>query len=483
MTAPPLLSPRPGVEEEHTFRPWAWPLVGALGLFLVVAAVSIDRHGLLEVGASPWRILLSVPGTCLVLLAWWRLGPTWRRPRLVLALWSLVLLFSPPLHSRDAYSYAAQGWLMSRGLDPYSVASGDAAQSGLLVGIHWFRTTSVYPPLSLEIFGVVSRMFGGDLYWTAVGMRLPNLVAIVVLVWCLKRLADKAGISSRLVLWAGVLNPVMLVQWVGGIHNDAIMVAILALSFLVAHDVRARGWGAMVSGGVLIGLAMSIKQSAAVAGVGMVALAWAASQRTLHDSQRTWWALAARAAAGGAAAVGTFGFVSWVTGLGLAWRNPSAGSPLQATSNAPISWVASFARFNELISDGRIISALTLFTSLLIVAGIVRLVLDVGPRPPHSVGQPWLLACGVLLAFAVLGPALQPWYLTWVIPFVALARPSARLQRVFLVVTTVCALLAPLQDVMAPYWAMGVLVLPVWALWRWLQRHDVVFLSTAETVV
>ncbi len=478
-----MLSPRPGAEKEHTSGPWVWPLAGALGLFLVVAAATIDRHGLLEVGSSPWRVVLSVPGTCLVLLAWWRLGPSWRHPRLVLALWSLVLLFSPPLHSRDSYSYAAQGWLMSRGLDPYSVASGDAAQSGLLVGIHWFRTTSVYPPLSLEIFGVVSRMFGGDLYWTAVGMRLPNLLAIIVLAWCLPKLADRASVSRRLVLWAGLLNPVMLVQWVGGIHNDAIMVAILAVAFLVAHDVRARGWWAMVAGGAMIGLAMSIKQSAAVAGVSMVALAWAASQPVLDEKSRTWWALALRAAAGGAAAVGAFGLLSWVTGLGLGWRNPSAGSPLQATSNAPISWVASFARFHELISDGRIISGLTLFTALLIVAGIVRLVLEVGPRPPDSVGEPWLLACGVLLAFAVLGPALQPWYLTWVLPFVVLARPSVRLQRFFLVVAFVCALLAPLQDVMAPYWAMGVLVLPVWALWRWLQRRDVTFLIPAETVV
>ncbi len=483
MPASPLIPSRGGAWMERTFGPWMWPLLGALGLLLVVSAVSIDRHGLLEVGASPWRAVASIPGTCLVLVAWWRLGPDWRRPRLVLALWSLVLLFSPPLHSRDAYSYAAQGWLVSRGLDPYSVASGDAAQSGLLVGIHWFRTTSVYPPLSLEIFGVVSEIFGGDLYWSAVGMRLPNMVALGVLLWCLPRLADRAGISRRLVLWAGLLNPVMLVQWVGGIHNDAIMVAILAVAFLVAHEVRARGWPAMVAGGALIGLAMSIKQSAAVAGVGVVALAWAASQSSLPEKSRTWWGLAVRAGAGGAAALGVFALVSWVSGLGFGWRNPTAGSPLQATSNAPISWVASFARFHELLPDDRIISILTVFTAVLVVAGIVWLVWRVGPRPPGSVGQPWLLTCGVLLAFAVLGPALQPWYLTWVIPFFVLARPAVRLQRVFLVVTFVCALLAPMQDVMAPYWAMGVLVLPVWMLWRWLQRHHVVVLGPHETVV
>ncbi len=181
--------------------------------------------------------------------------------------------------------------------------------------------------------------------------------------------------------------------------------------------------------------------------------------------------------------MGAFVSISAVTGLGLGWRNPTAGSPLQATSNAPISWVASFARFHELLSDTRIISILTVFTGLLIVAGIVWLVWWVGPRPPDSIGAPWLVACGSLLAFAVLGPALQPWYLTWVIPFVALARPALRIQHVFVVVTVVCSLLAPLQDVMAPYWAMGVLVLPAWGLWRWLRRGGIAVLGPRETLV
>lgn len=462
---------------------WTWPLVGVLGLLLVSAAVTIDRSGLLEVGPSPWRILLTLPGHLLLLYAWWRMGPAWSRPRTVLALWSLVLLFSPPLHSRDAFSYAAQGWLMSHGLDPYMVLSGDAGQSGLLVGIHWFDTTSVYPPLSLEIFGAISRLFDGNLYWTAVGMRLPNLVAIAVLAWCLTKLADRAGVRRNVVLWAGLLNPVLVVQWVGGIHNDAVMVALVALAYLAAQHVGARGWTAMVAGGMLIGVAMSIKQSAAVAGVGVVALAWAAAQPTLPVKSRTWLGLAARAAAGGAAAVGAFALISWVTGLGMGWRNPTAGSPLQATSNAPISWVASFGRFHELLPDAQIITILTPITGLLVVAGIVWLVWRCGPRPPTTVGEPWLVACGVLLAFAVLGPALQPWYLTWVLPFVALSRPSLRLQHVFLLVTVVCVVLAPLQDVLAPYVAMGVLVLPSWWLWgRW-RMDETVVLGQVETQV
>ena len=480
MPASPPATPRSGVEG---VRAWTWPLLGALGLFLVVAAVTVDRVGLLEVGPRPWRGLVTLPGHGLLLYSWWRMGPTWRRPFPVLALWSLVLLFSPPLHSRDSYSYAAQGWLISHGLDPYSVISGNADQPGLLVGIHWFRTTSVYPPLSLEIFGLISRLFNGNLYWSAVGMRLPNLVAIVVLAWCLSKLAQRAGVGRNMVLWAGLLNPVILVQWVGGIHNDAVMVALVAVAFLAAHRLGARGWPAVVLGGVFIGLAMAIKQSAAVAGVGVVALAWASAHPGLPARARTWWGILARSAAGGSAAIGVFTLVSWATGLGFGWRNPTAGSPLQATSNAPISWVASFARFHELMSEARIISILTVFTSVLIVAGIAFLVWRLGPRPPDSVGQPWLLACGVLTSFAVLGPALQPWYFTWILPFVALARPGLKLQHLFLTVTVVCGVLAPLQDVMAPYMAMGVIAFPVWLLWRRLRADDVAVLERPKTLV
>lgn len=246
---------------------WFQVLLGVVGLGLISASAVLDMHGLLERGGSWWRPLLSVPGHLLLLLAWWRLGPRVARPLLVLVVWVAAIVAVPPLHSRDAYSYAAQGWLMANRFDPYLVFSGSAEQSGLLVGVHWFRTTSVYPPLSLEIFGWVARLFDSDLYWTPIGMRVPNLLAIAVLVWVLPKLAAKVGVSRAAVLWAGLLNPVVIVQWVGGIHNDAVMVAVIALAFWVAYCTNWRGYFGMLAGGALIGVAMAVKQSAALAGL------------------------------------------------------------------------------------------------------------------------------------------------------------------------------------------------------------------------
>lgn len=477
--APPELRSRP----EISVRPWLWAFVGVLGLLLVAGAATLDMEGLLERGASWWRPLLTLPGHLLVIVAWWQLGPAIKRPLAVLSVWVLALLFVPPLHSRDAFSYAAQGYLMTHGLDPYVVASGAAGEPGLLVGVHWFKTTSVYPPLSLELFGAVSRLFDAHLYWTVVGMRLPNLLAMAVLAWCLPKLAARVGVSRSAVLWAGLLNPLVLMQWVGGIHNDAVMVALLAVACLAAQSIRWRGYAGMLAGGALVGVAMAVKQSAAVAGLGVVALAWAAAAPHLEERRRTWGGLVRRTLAAGGMALAVFVLISLATGLGFGWNARTAGSPLAATSNAPISWVASFLRFHELLSPTGVIAVLTPLTSLLVVGAAVWLVLRFGPRPPATTGQPWALAAGVLTAFAILGPALQPWYLTWAVPFVILARPSRRWQQVWLLVVVLASVIPALQDLMAPYLAMGLLVVPGWLLWRRMRRLGTTVFPDAGTVV
>ncbi len=454
---------------------WWWVAAGVAGLVLVSAGIALDTVGMLEADASWWRPLLTVPGSALLLVAWWRLRGRVARPGMVLAIWSAVLVPMPPLHSRDVYSYAAQGWLVSHGLDPYVVPSGDAGQAGLLVGQHWAATTSVYPPLALELFGGVSVLFRADLWWTALGMRVPNLIAMAVLVAVLPRLARHAGVDGRTALWAGLLNPLVVVQWVGGGHNDAVMVALLAVAFLAAHDAAWRGYRGMVLGGALTGPAMGVKQSAAVAGLAVVALAWRAALPRLEQRRRTWFALVFRATAAGAAAVLAFLGVSFATGLGMGWRNPTAGSPLEAVSNAPLSWLAWLARSISPTTAQTITPLLTALSSLLVLAALAWLVVRYGPRPPDGPGRPWALAVGALLAFAALGPALQPWYLTWVAPFVALATPSPRAQRAWLATVGAVALLPALQDVMAPPVAMAVLAVPVWLALRALRARDVVF--------
>ena len=71
-----------------------------------------------------------------------------------------------------------------------------------------------------------------------------------------------------------------------------------------------------------------------------------------------------------------------------------------------------------------------------------------------------------------LAPALQSWYLTWLLPLYAFAGLPARWHRVWLVCVLAFSLLPALQDKIAPYWAMFVVAVPAVVLWRAMTASD-----------
>lgn len=441
-------------------RKWLWVTTGVLAVLVIVGAAFADAPGLLERQASWWRVIVSFPAHATLLLSWWQLGPRWHRPRTVAVLWSAPMLVSLPLHSRDAYAYAAAGWQVARGVSPYEQQIGAAGQPGLLVGTHWHETTSVYPSLQLDLFGLASRLADGDLFWAPAAMRLQSVLALAILAWVLPRLARRFGVDESLVLWAGVMNPVILVQWIGGAHNDALMVALCAAAFLAVTDLGWRGWRGLVVAGVLLGAAMGIKQSAALFGLGVVAIAW----QLRRPTRSNWWQLAVVAVVPGAVTVLTFLVSSWRWGLG--WRNPTAGNPIGASSNAPLSWVASFLRFHEVFPEGVADGAVGLLSTVLIVVAVVLAWVRWGPKGRATGDEPWLFTVAVLGAFMLFAPALQPWYLTWLLPLYAFTPPSARRDGVWLLAVLSFGLLPALQDAMAPYVAMGVVAGVLLVGWR-----------------
>ena len=80
-------------------------------------------------------LTLMVAGLGLMVWAWLSVGRevlAGVRHRLVpmAAWWSAPLLLMPPLFSRDAWSYAAQGALVAKGYDPYSVGPACCRATG-----------------------------------------------------------------------------------------------------------------------------------------------------------------------------------------------------------------------------------------------------------------------------------------------------------------------------------------------------------------
>ena len=394
-----------------------------------------------------------------MLFAWWRIGPRFPHPVVATVLWALPLLACPLVYSLDVNAYLTQGWMVLGGHDPYVMTLGEPQLPGIVVGVDWVNTTSVYPAGSLLIFAAVFWASGG-LPWLGILLfRLLHLACLLVVAWAVKRIAPRVGVPVNTALWAGIATPLLILQWIGGLHNDAVLVALIALAVLVA---TRGGWSGLLLGGALIGASLTIKQSGAAAGLGIVALAWAASPG------RDWWRLAGRAAAAGAVAVGVFVGVSLGSGLGFGWNNPTAGSPLAVMSDSPLSWVIQVMRFlGQEASLTPVMRVLTLVAGLAVLTAWVWLVARFGPRPGEP-GRPWVVLLGGLLAFALLGPALQPWYFTWVAPFVALALPGRRWQRIWLSATVVVVMAAATQV----SFGSPLLCLATWLSWRFLEAKD-----------
>ena len=79
----------------------------------------------------------------------------------------------------------------------------------------------------------------------------------------------------------------------------------------------------------------------------------------------------------------------------------------------------------------------------------------------------------VLAAFCVLGPALQPWYLTMLLPLYVFWLAGPRWDRAWLVVVVGFTLLPALQTLVAPLIAMPLLAVPLWWLWSEMSRRGV----------
>ena len=437
---------------------WGWVGFGMLASVVTAAFAWVVPQPAVTVVDYLLAALFLVPCAGL-LFAWWRIGPRFPHPVVATVLWALPLLACPLLFSFDVNAYLTQGWMVLGGHDPYVMTLGEPQLPGITVGADWVDTTSVYPAGALLIFAAVFWASGG-LPWLGILLfRLLHLACLLVVAWAVKRVAPRVGVPVNTALWAGIATPLLILQWIGGLHNDAVLVALIALAVLVA---TRGGWSGLLLGGALIGLSLTVKQSGAAAGLGIVALAWAASPG------RDWWRLAGRAAAAGAVAVGVFVGVSLGSGLGFGWNNPTAGSPLAVMSDSPLSWVIQVMRFlGQEASLTPVMRVLTLVAGLAVLTAWVWLVARFGPRPGEP-GRPWVVLLGGLLAFALLGPALQPWYFTWVAPFVALALPGRRWQRIWLSATVVVVMAASTQVSLGS----PLLGLAVWWLWRRLEAED-----------
>lgn len=320
--------------------------------------------------------LVAWLGVVVVGLAWWasRLLAVGHQ-RAAALLWALPLLVAPPRFSQDLHAYAGQAALVVAGRDPYAVGPG--ALGGLLTsGIDdvWLDAPSPYGPAWLWLSALVVRLTGDAVTPALLGLRLLSVAGVALTAWALRRLAADPARA----LWLGVANPLVLLHFVAGGHNDALMVGLLLAGLAVARR-------SVTVAAVLVTLAALVKVPA-LAGLAYLPLLTTSRVRA--------------GAVVPAVAAATAVLVSTATGLGWGWLGALDAGRARLSLLSPLTGLGTAVGALDAVLAAGLVAAGVLCVVLLALAALGRL-------------DP-LLALGLtLLGVGVLLPVVQPWYLLW----------------------------------------------------------------------
>ncbi len=421
-------------------RPVRWGLLGTFLLTLGSLTPAylpqaspywepMRRLGLDNDLAKVFGTALVIAAVALLIKGWFDLRPTvytgvkhWA----VLAWWSLPLLAAPPIFSHDAYSYAAQGWLIHNGLNPYEVAPsvlpGTFADQ---VSWFWRYTPAPYGPLALQLSHGLVVLAGLNPYYSAVLMRLPALLGVFLIGHYLPRLARIIGVDPAEVAWFATINPLLIIDFVGGSHNDALMMGLVVWALYLAH--RGRFLVALV----LVGVAAAVKQPALLAAypVAIIGSGWASWRVT--DVAR----FVPRAVFALAVVVGTFAAITWASGLGYGWLN-AVGVPGMIMTFAPFSMIG--WGLQALVDAAGLDPTHTLAIRTSAAVGLALAAVSVIYLAlTQSRTDPIRFLSWGYLAVAIFGSALHTWYLLWGGLLLPLTRPAPRVRSVAAALTAI----------------------------------------------
>lgn len=411
--------------------PGSW--VGLTGTVLVVvAASSAASAGATTSLPAPYAALgdvlpalafplLTLAGVVLLVVAWWLLRPRAGRPgpdaRLVLALWAFPLATSPLILSFDAYGYADLGWALWHGFDPYTAGfrtTGSPFIPGVayfLEGVRWG-----YPGLGIAINSWAAALTGFHPYWGVIAQRLPAWGGVALMAFSLPRIAASIGVSKRMAVWFGLLNPIVVLHLLGGAHNDALMTGLGLLALAIAVSPRGRRASGFVIASAVLGLAIAVKPQ-----VGLLAVAVAGLPVRQQLADAAWWPrvrlLAVRTAACTAIAVLAFLAVSFASGVGIGWLGLLGQLNLLVTIS-PTDVVAAIAGSTGGDAAAARAAAAIVFQSAALVTLVLLFLL--------RTADPLAIAAWGSVAVALGAPGLHPWYVALPLALIALLPLSLR---------------------------------------------------------
>jgi Glycosyltransferase family 87 len=305
------------------------------------------------------------------------------------ALVGLLAVFAavPPLLSHDVYSYVDYARLGAlHGIDPYLRGPAAAPGDPAFLHVTWPHTISAYGPLftiatyPLALLSVSAAMYA---------LKASAALSVLALAVLLARLAPARGLHPLRAAAFTALNPLVLVQVVGGGHNDALAVLLMMLG--VAAVLGARE----ASAGVALAAAALIKASTVFA-VPFALLGTKGHRRFVLGA-------VVAAIALGVASYLAFGW-HWLGAIDLVGHNVGRDSHLSIPST--------LAR----LSDQGKASVEAVLVGLYAV-GLAYLLVWTWR------GGDWLRAAGwAALGLLLATSWLLPWYLIWALPLAALSR-------------------------------------------------------------
>jgi hypothetical protein len=375
----------------------------------------------------PLDYLAIIVGMALLVWQWWRIRPRAgggvERPGLVFAAWSLPLLLAPPILSGDATLYADAGYELLHGINPY-VAGLGAAGGPFASGVDplWLGRGVAYPPLTLLVDAVIVAATGAQPYLSVLGMRIPALVGVALIGVSLTRIARVRGKDAAVPLWWGLLNPLLVLHFVGGAHNDALMAGVALAAIWVAVEFPSV-WARWLLAPALAGVAMALKQQG---GLTVLAVAGAPILDELRRATlgRRLYLLGRRTAGVTAVALAVFVGVTLASGLGLGWAKWLTLMGVAGTI-APFGMVSQYGGMllTYLGADpGPFKFVVAIVSNVVLVVVLAWIVVRWSDRPVHAVG--W-----GSLALAVLGQALHPWYVPWSLAVLGIDNLTPRQRR------------------------------------------------------
>ena len=241
---------------------WIAIVLTFLGVaMLVVYRLAVHSRNVSDI---TWFLELVVVQIVLyVCAAWLSVRPKDSRTLLVLglvfgALFRLAIIFSPPYLSDDIYRYIWDGRVQASGINPYRYVPADPALSNLRdqkiypnINRRDYAHT-IYPPVAEVFFLLITRV-SESVTW----MKAAMVGCEVIAAWAIIQLLASFGVArQRVLIYAW--HPLVVWEFAGSGHLDALMLAFIALA-LLARRKRANSLT-----GVLLACATCVKLFPAV---------------------------------------------------------------------------------------------------------------------------------------------------------------------------------------------------------------------------